>query len=202
MSRKIPPGRESSREPERSSRYQRIVLLGFMASGKTVVGRALARRLGWKHVDLDKQIEKHTGKLVAEIFADDGEAAFRALEAELTPRFTSGQGIVLSPGGGWVTNSDLFERLPAGTLTAWLKVSPAEVLRRLARSRRGPIRPLLSGSDDPAARALSLLAEREPLYRRAAVTIETDARSVDSIVGELAGIIDRGGPRTSRIGRS
>lgn len=171
--------------------YRRIVLLGFMASGKTVVGRRLATRLGWRHVDLDREIEAHTGRKVSEIFATDGEAAFRALEVSLTPSYLSLDGVVLSPGGGWITNPGLFETLPPDTLTVWLKVSPEEVVRRASSGFGAGTRPMLQGAD-PLSRAAALLAEREPLYRRARIMIETEGRTVDAIVQQLATIVQRG----------
>lgn len=177
---------ESERQP--SQRYRRVLLLGFMASGKTAVGRRLAARLGWGHIDLDREIERHAGTSIARIFETEGEAAFRALEVELTPRCFEEEEVVVSPGGGWVTNPGLLEALPAATLTAWLKVSPEEVVRRLDRSRSATVRPLLRSSD-PRERAGVLLAEREHLYARAAVTIETDGRKPDEIALELESII-------------
>ena len=168
-------------------RWRRIVLLGFMTSGKTEVGSALAARLGWQHVDLDREIELATGQTVEQIFAAGGESAFRALEIEHTARFIASNEVVISPGGGWITNPGLFDRLPPDTLTVWLKVSPAEILRRL-RGARQPVRPLLL-APDPLARINQLLSEREPLYSRAMHAIETDGHSVAEIVGELDSMV-------------
>ena len=175
-------------ERPRVERYRRVVLLGFMASGKSEVGRRPAARLGWRHLDLDREIERHAGTSIARIFETEGEAAFRALEVELTPRFAEREEVVLSPGGGWVTNPGLLDALPAATLTVWLKVSPEEVVRRLGRSRGAASRPLLR-SADPKERAGVLLTEREPLYARAAVAIETDGREPEEIALELESII-------------
>lgn len=168
-----------------------------MGSGKTVVGRRLASHLRWKHVDLDREIERRSGKRVAEIFSTEGEAAFRALEVEVTPRFTALEQVVLSPGGGWITNPGLFESLPPGTLSVWLKVSPQEVVRRLTNSFSAASRPLLQGAD-PFARAEALLTQREPLYRRADLMIETESRGVEEIVQELTHIIRSGGDAPDR----
>ncbi|MEX2570803.1 MAG: shikimate kinase [Gemmatimonadota bacterium] len=177
----------------RSRDWRRVVLLGFMASGKTEVARALAQRLGWKHVDLDLEIERATGATVAEIFDRDGESAFRSLEAEHTPRALAAERTVLSPGGGWITNPGLFDALPPDTLTVWLKVSPAVVLNRLDRSEGGSVRPLLT-EGDPESRVTELLASREALYARATVCIDTDHRSVAEIVTEVEEIIRAGRP--------
>ncbi len=170
------------------ARFRRVVLLGFMASGKSAVGRALAARLGWQHVDLDAEIERRAGRPIAEIFSTEGEAAFRTLEAELTPDFLRRDGLVFSPGGGWITNPGLLEAIPPVTLTVWLKVSPDEVVRRLTGDAGAPVRPLLQGPD-PGARAATLLAEREELYTRADVHVDTDGRGVEEIAAELESII-------------
>jgi shikimate kinase len=174
--------------PEPSPR--RIVLLGFMASGKSAVGRALAERLGWRHVDLDDEIEKRLGATVQEIFAERGEAAFRALEVSLTPEVLARECTILSPGGGWITNPGLFDRLPPDTLTVWLRVSPGEVARRLASDPHQPVRPLLSGPEG-VGRIEALLAAREPLYGAARLTVETDGRGVAEIVDELESVVSR-----------
>ena len=171
--------------------YHRIVLLGFMGSGKTVVGRRLAAKLGWRHIDLDREIELRAGRKIPQIFATEGEEAFRALEVSLTPSYFSLDGVVLSPGGGWITNPGLFESLPSDTLTVWLKVSPAEVVRRTSSGFGAGTRPLLQDAD-PLARATALLVDREPLYRRARITIDTEERTVDSIVQQLLTIVKRG----------
>ncbi len=165
----------------------RVVLLGFMASGKTTVGGLLARRLGWRHLDLDEEIEREEGRSVAEIFRAEGEAYFRRREAETTERVLEAPHTVISPGGGWATNPSLTGRLPAGTLSVWLRVSPEEVLRRLgeAEVRR---RPLLAGPD-AAATVRRLLRERETLYRRAARAVDTDARHAADVAREIESFV-------------
>src|SRR5690606_16630377 len=134
-----------------------------------------------------------SGRRIRQIFENEGEEAFRRLEVEISPDFTALEKIVISPGGGWITNPGIFEALPSGTLTVWLKVSPQEVARRLANSFGQNVRPLLSGSD-PRARIEALLAEREPLYRRAAVTVDTEARRIDGFVQDIASSIQGGTP--------
>ncbi|MEX2582616.1 MAG: shikimate kinase [Gemmatimonadota bacterium] len=171
-----------------------MVLLGFMTSGKTQVGRALASQLGWTHVDLDREIERATGETIARIFADQGEPEFRRLEVQSTPRLLAAEHIVLSPGGGWITNQGLFESLPPDTLTVWLKVSPDIVARRLRRSRSRTVRPLLQEPD--ATRIAELLAERIPLYEKAAFHIDTDRLPVSRIAAEIAQIVRPGRPRS------
>jgi shikimate kinase len=163
---------------------RRVVLWGFMASGKTAVGAALARRLAWEHLDLDAEVVRRAGCSIAELFRTRGEPEFRRLEAEATAEVVDREEVVLSPGGGWITNPDLPRLLPAGTLTVWLRVRPESVLERLRRDRSGVERPLLS-APDPGAVVRDLLAAREPLYRAADLAIETDDAPVEAIVDRL-----------------
>jgi shikimate kinase len=157
---------------------RRVVLLGMMAAGKTAVGAALARRLGWRHVDLDREVERLAGRSVAAIFAADGEAAFRALEARATAALAGEAEVVLSPGGGWITTPGLLESLGPGTLSVWLRVEPEEAVRRSAAAAGE--RPLLAGPD-PLGAVRRLLAEREPLYARAELSVHTAGRTADEL---------------------
>lgn len=154
----------------------------MMAAGKSAVGQALAARLGWRHVDLDREVERAAGRSVAELFAAEGEAAFRAREAAATAALAGSERVVLSPGGGWITLPGALESLGPGTLSAWLVVEAEEAVRRALRSPGE--RPLLAGPD-PLAAVRRLLAEREPLYARADVALPTGGRSVDEIARAL-----------------
>ena len=167
---------------------RRVVLVGFMCSGKSTVGPALAGRLGWEHVDLDREIERRAGRTIPALFAEDGEGRFRALEAEATARLAGRERLVLSPGGGWITNPALLESLGAGTLSVWLRVAPEEVLERSAAAPGE--RPLLRGPD-PLGTIRRLLAEREPLYRRAALAVETGGREPHEVVDEIVREVER-----------
>lgn len=157
---------------------ERVVLVGFMCSGKSTVAVELARRLGWEHLDLDRVIEAREGLAIPEIFRVYGEARFRALEAEATAEVAERAGVVLAPGGGWITNPALLERLGPGTLAVWLQVSPETALARAGPGREG--RPLLD-VPDPLAAVRRLLAEREPLYRLAGYAVSTDALDAASV---------------------
>ena len=149
-----------------------------MGSGKTSVGSILAARLGWEHVDLDREIEAREGRRIAEIFAAEGEAAFRRLEAAATREISTRTRVVLSPGGGWITRPELLEVLGDGTLSVWLQVSPEEAVRRAAAAPGE--RPLLAGPD-PLAAARRLLAERERFYARADVAVDTGGRTPEQV---------------------
>jgi shikimate kinase len=169
---------EGAAEPVR-----RVVLVGFMCSGKTRVGAELARRLGWEHLDLDREIEAREALTVSQIFARFGEARFRELEAEATGRVAGRERVVLSPGGGWITRPSLLGRLGPGTLSVWLQVSPPTVLAR-AEASPGE-RPLLAGPD-PAGAVARLLAEREAFYARADLAIDTDGVDPAEIARRIA----------------
>jgi shikimate kinase len=162
---------------------ERVVLLGFMAAGKTAVGAELARRLGWEHLDLDREIERREGRSVARIFAAEGEGRFRELEARATAELASRTRLVLSPGGGWITGAGNLEALGGGTLSVWLVVSPEAAVRRAAEAPGE--RPLLAGPD-PLDAARRLLEARAPLYARAGLHVDTEGRSP----GEVAAIIE------------
>ncbi len=153
-----------------------------MASGKSAVGAELARRLGWTHVDLDREIEAFAGRRIPDIFASGGEGAFRAMEAQATGRIAGRESMVLSPGGGWITQPSLLDALGPGTLSVWLRVSPEEAVRRAARAPGE--RPLLAGLD-PLSAVRRLLSAREGLYARADLHLDTDACAVGSIVDDI-----------------
>lgn len=166
----------------------RIVLVGFMGSGKSTVGRWLADLLGWEFIDFDEEIERATGRSIPELFREEGEPAFRALEAELTEELSGLDGAVLAPGGGWVTQPELLDVLGPGTYVVWLRISPEAALERVGADRTR--RPLLAGPD-PLARANRLIRSREPLYRRVAdMAVDVDGRDVEDIVREIVDRLD------------
>jgi shikimate kinase len=174
---------------------ERVVVWGFMASGKSAVAAGLAERLGWEHLDLDAEIVRHAGCSIAELFRTAGEAAFRELEAEVTRTTLDRTRTVFSPGGGWITNPAHAAGLPEGTLTVWLQASPEVVLARVRADRSGIERPLLS-TPDPAAAIRRLLAEREPLYRRADLAVDTDPCSLVEVVDRVhREVLSRTAPR-------
>jgi shikimate kinase len=158
-----------------------LVLIGMMGVGKSSVGRRLALRLGRPFVDSDKLVEERAGKSVPEIFAEDGEPAFRALESEaVRTALDSDTWAVVAFGGGAVLDPDIRERAREGALVVWLQAPPRELARRVSAAQRrsgGVARPLLvEGS--PEATLEAIAAEREACYRAAAhVLIDTTGRS-------------------------
>lgn len=161
----------------------RIVLIGFMAAGKTTIGRLLAERLEWEFIDLDEEIERRTGLTIPEIFELHGVAEFRRLERALTDELAGIEQIVLAPGGGWVTQPDLLDLFGAETLVVWLRISPEAAVERAMRTITH--RPLLAEAPDPVERARILIREREPLYRLADTRVDVEGRPIEEVTAEI-----------------
>ena len=164
----------------------RVVLLGYMCAGKSTVGAALARRLDWRYLDFDVEIEHREGRTVKEIIADDGEERFREMEAALTAEASDARFVVLAPGGGWITQPEMLDSLGPGTLSVWLRVSPNETVRRL---KEDTIDRPFRDHPDPVGMVARMLSEREPLYRMADLNIPVDGRSPESIAFEIEAVV-------------
>lgn len=163
-----------------------IVLIGFMGSGKSTVGRELHHRLGYPLVDMDQVIEQRAGKPVTAIFAEDGEVVFRDMETQLLGELSAPDAPrrIISTGGGVVGREENRALLRHLGYVVWLHAPIAVILDRTARSRE---RPLLH-TDDPAARIAELMAARMPLYQESA-HLKVDTAGLDC--GELAtGILE------------
>ena len=167
---------------------RRIVLVGFMGSGKTSVGRGVARELGWRFADLDEAIEAEEGACISDIFAAWGEAHFRAVEERLAQALLSSEGLVLASGGGWAATPGRLDDLPESTETFWLKVTPEEALRR-AGTQPGA-RPLL-GEERPVEEVRLLLSDRERFYARARWAVDTEGRSVEDVTARILEILSQ-----------
>lgn len=161
---------------------ERVVLIGLPGSGKSTVGPILARLLGWTFVDVDTHIVAHTGRTIAELFRDVGEAGFRSLESKLTAELSSGSRCVLAPGGGWAAQPGSLESLPAGSAVVWLRVAPEEALRRIGGTPAS--RPLLAG-DDPLAAVRELDRLRAGRYAQADRVVDVDNRTPDATAMEI-----------------
>ncbi len=151
-----------------------IILVGFMASGKSSVGRALSRRCGWPRVDADDEIVARAGKPVADIFRDSGEDAFRKLERTVIGDLCEKSGHIIAAGGGSFIDDESRRNMLEGGTVFYLSTSPETIHRRVTgRNPNAPARPLLAGGD-PLERIKTLLAQRAPAYSQAHHTIETD----------------------------
>ena len=145
---------------------ENIVLIGFMGSGKTTVGRELHHRLGYPLVDMDHVIEQQAGKTITEIFAELGETAFRDMETSLLRELGQPESPrrIISTGGGVVGRKENRALLKNLGYVVWLHAPASVILERTAKSRT---RPLLQ-TEDPAARIQALMEERRPLYEETA----------------------------------
>lgn len=173
-----------------------VALVGLPGSGKSTVGRQLARRLGRPFIDTDQVIEQRVGLSIREFFEREGEESFRDLEESVIDELTLGEPCVLSTGGGAVLRLANRQHLKQRTQAVYLHSAPEEVFRRLRHDRN---RPLLQ-VPDPLARLRELYALRDPLYRESArFVVETGRPSVAALVNmvvmqlELAGVLPAAG---------
>jgi len=152
-----------------------------MGSGKSTVGPLVAARLGWRFVDVDDVIEDEAGKKIADIFARDGEAAFRELEHATIRRLAASDGLVLALGGGAIERAESRELLlnAEGTVLVHLEVTLETTLARCGGTEHE--RPVLADRANLANR----YARRLPLYRMAHVSIEADALTPDEVAEEV-----------------
>lgn len=163
-----------------------IILAGFMGTGKTSVGRELARRLSWTFVDADDLIEQRAGRTIDRIFEEQGEAGFRRIEAEVARDLVALERHVIATGGGMVVspaNREALER--AGSLVL-LTATPETIWRRV---RSHSHRPLLAVAD-PQARIRELLEERRPAYEQIALKVATDGLPIDRIADAILQVLD------------
>jgi shikimate kinase len=172
-----------------------LYLVGFMGTGKTTVGRAVAQRLGYQALDSDHEIERMKGLPVAQIFATEGEPAFRALEREFVEGGHPDRAVVVACGGGLVVQPGLLGLLQARGVVICLHASLETILQRIGQTRT---RPLLN-VEDPEARLRRLYAEREAIYKRAGTVILTDSRPQHDIVMHVLRAYRREAREWSRV---
>ncbi len=177
----------SPSQPAPSLRLRRIVLTGFMGSGKTTVGPLVARRMGWSFVDVDDAIEAEAGCTIAELFRRDGEAAFRERERAAIARLAGADGLVLALGGGAMedaTTRSLLLTSPE-TLLVHLEVELATTLARCRGTEH--LRPVLADEANLRGR----YERRMPLYRMAHVSIHVDTLTPEQVMEAIAGAAGR-----------
>lgn len=168
----------------------RIILIGPMGSGKTTVGQALAKHLSLEFKDTDQMIESQSGRLISDIFIEDGEEDFRALEKIILRTGLLEDSTILSLGGGACLSTDAQSAIRAsGAFVVYLKISLSQVSGRVGFNQG---RPLLMGN--PRAQWQSLMNERAPIYESIATYIcEVDSKSVEEITNEIAIAYDLSG---------
>lgn len=159
----------------------KAVLVGLPGSGKSTIGRRLAKALGVGLLDTDVAIEQRTGRSIADIFATDGEQEFRRIEEDVVRAALADHDGVLSLGGGAVTSPGVRAAL-AGHTVVYLEISAAEGVRRIGGNT---VRPLLAGPDR-AEKYRALMAKRAPLYRRVAtMRVDTNRRNPGAVVRHI-----------------
>jgi len=160
----------------------KIFLIGFPGSGKTTIGRRLARQTGFDFIDTDHLIELQHGMSVAEIFAQHGEAAFREMEREILLDLEKRNFAVISTGGGMPCYKDNMDFMLACGKVAYLKTSPQALSRRLLRSHKE--RPLIKGKTETELQQYitEQLTNREPFYNRANILPNTEKYSMEELL--------------------
>lgn len=153
--------------------YHNLALVGFMGVGKSTVGHLLAELLRFQLVDTDKVIEQRAGRRIADIFATDGEPAFRQMERDLVKELESAQRTVISTGGGLIVDPENLASLRRHALIACLWASPPVIYERV---RHQSHRPLLQ-APDPLGKIQELLATRAPFYKQADLLVGVDFRA-------------------------
>ena len=169
---------------------ERVLLVGFMASGKTSVGKELASRLGWEFQDFDTAIEARTGKSVSQIFSENGEDEFRRIESGVAEELLARRNTVVASGGGWPAQQGSWKMVTEETMSVWLQVSPGVAVHRA--SEEGSKRPLLEGRD-VLDRATTLLLGREASYRRAQYRLDSEQYGPRELADEIMRLITRKG---------
>jgi len=160
-----------------------IALVGFMGTGKTSAGQELAKKLGWQFVEVDALIEHMAGRSIPDVFAQNGEIAFREWEIEAIKQVARGKKQVIACGGGVVLNTINIARLKETSVMVLLTASPDTVLKRTASDR--DTRPMLMDATDPASRIKELLKFRKPYYERSADIIVNTSKLNLSAVADL-----------------
>jgi len=158
-----------------------LYLVGFMGTGKSTVGRQVARQMDFEFVDSDHEIEKLQGRPVSQIFNEQGEAAFRAMEREFIASGHPAKRCVISCGGGLVVPPGMLELVRARGVVVCLH-APIETI--LQRTLHATHRPLLQ-VENPEQRLRDLYAQREALYRRTGTMVLTDKRPLREIVAHV-----------------
>ena len=159
-----------------------LILVGISGAGKSTAGAAVAERLGRVFMDLDREIERREQATVTELFAEKGEPYFRTKERELTEELSRTGNMVLAPGGGWITNSDVVGLLRPPGRIIYLMVKPETALVRIG-SERGT-RPLLM-RPDPLGELKRMLKQREATYAAADHVIDTERLKPQQVVEQI-----------------
>lgn len=158
-----------------------IILVGFMGTGKTTVGKNIAGRLGMTFIDMDEIIEARQKKKISAIFAENGEPFFRKLEKDLAFELSRKHGIVVGTGGGIVLNPENIANFSETGLVVCLTATPEVILKRLEHDTQ---RPLLAG-EDKMKKITSILEKRAHLYEAVPHKVDTSSLTIDDVVSRI-----------------
>jgi shikimate kinase len=161
--------------------YKNIYIVGFMGTGKTTAAKLLARALKRRFIEMDEEIEKEEGMAIVDIFDTKGEAYFRKLETALLRKLSGQQGMVVSCGGGIVTDEENVALMKSTGLAVCLRALPSTIYERV----RGQAHRPLINVPDPLGRIRSLLDERARYYAKADLHIDTDGCTPDEVVRQI-----------------
>lgn len=175
--------------PREALRARRVALVGLRGAGKSTLGSRYARELGCEFVELDREIEREAGIETSEIFLLYGQAGFRRVERRCLERLLErSDDLVISVGGGLVSEQDTYNLLLVNCLTVWIKASPEEHMSRVMA--QGDLRPM-SGHVQAMDDLRAILASREPLYAKADAVVDTSDRGIDESVALLRDAVAR-----------
>jgi len=168
-----------------------LVLIGYRCTGKTTVGKLVAKELKMAHVDADDALEEDAGRTIRDIFNDDGEDFFRDLETQVIQRLVQRDNTVISLGGGAVIRDDNRQALIPHRIV-WLQATPESIWKRMnTDSTTGQRRPALTDHDG-YREIVELLDDREPLYRACAeISVDTEEKSPSEIANEIVGLLNK-----------
>ncbi len=163
-----------------------LTLIGYRATGKTTLARLLAERLGWDWIDADVEIERRAGKSVARIFAEQGEPAFRDLEAQVIADLCRRDRLVMAAGGGAPLRPDSRRAMRKAGRVVWLTARPEIILARMSSDATTTTRRPDLTDKNPLEEIIHLLEVRTPIYQESAhLTVDTDGRTPDEMVEEI-----------------
>jgi shikimate kinase len=169
-----------------------LVLIGYRATGKTTLARHLAGRLGWDWIDADVEIEQRAGKSIARIFAEEGEPAFRDLEAAVIADLCGRDPLVVAAGGGAPLRQESRRAMRASGQVVWLTARPETILARMTGdAATADRRPGLTNWP-PLEEIVQLLGRREPIYRQSAhLIVDTEGKSPEQLTEEILAGLER-----------
>ncbi len=167
-----------------------LTLIGYRATGKTTLARLLAERLGWDWIDADVEIERVAGKTIARIFAEDGEPAFRNIEARVIADLTARSNLVIAAGGGAPLREESRSAMRAAGRVVWLQASAETINARMTGDKTTATRRPGLTDRGPLDEIVHLMSVREPVYRETAhLEIDTEGKPPEYLVDEILGHI-------------